>query len=136
MQASLIFERLHTHLPPSPSSYEAARRLFSSNRGDAYCSSNPGDAYCSSNRGDAYCSWRSTMISLLVQDTRWTKFRQSNQQERYNYKAIQLVVTRYTCTQVAQCQEPLSPLREPKLEGGMQTSDLSDAHHAAPCLPP
>jgi hypothetical protein len=64
---------------------EAARRLFDANR--------------DTNRGDAYCSWRSTMISLIIKDTRWTKFKASFAQERYNYKAIQLVITRYTCTQ-------------------------------------
>ena len=39
------------------------------------------------------------MISLIVQDARWTKFKSSLQQERYNHKAIQLVITRFTCTQ-------------------------------------
>ena len=67
---------------------EAARRLFSINR------------------GDAFCSWRSTVISLILKDARWTKFRHSNQQERYNYKAIQLVITRYTCTQWRNVKDP------------------------------
>lgn len=67
---------------------EAARRLFYAKR------------------GDAYCSWRSTMISLILQDARWTKFRHSSQQERYHFKAIQLVITRYTCTQWRNVKNP------------------------------
>jgi len=67
---------------------ETARRLFEASR------------------GDAYCSWRSTMISLAVQDARWTKFRSSQQQERYHFKAIQLVITRYTCTQWRGTNDP------------------------------
>lgn len=51
------------------------------------------------NRGEAFCSWRSKMISLIVQHSRWTQFRDSLQQKRYHYKAIQLIITRYTCTQ-------------------------------------
>ena len=67
---------------------EAARRLFEASR------------------GDAYCSWRSTMISLAVQDARWTKFRSSRQQQRYYFKSIQLVITRYTCTQWRGTNDP------------------------------
>ena len=70
----------------------AVRHLFSINR--------------DVNRGNAYCSWRSTMISLVVQDSKWTQFRESMQQRRYNHKAIQLVITRYTCTQWRETAQP------------------------------
>ena len=51
------------------------------------------------NRGVAYCSWRKQLVSLLVTDARWVLFRESLQQKRYHYKCVQLVITRYTCTQ-------------------------------------
>ena len=54
---------------------EAARRLFDANR------------------GKVYCSWRSTMMSLIVHDSRWIQFRESLQQKRYHHKSIQLVIT-------------------------------------------
>lgn len=67
---------------------EAARRLFDANR-------------C-----EIYCSWRSTMVSLIVHDSRWIQFRESLQQKRYHHKAVQLVITRYTCTQWRDVKEP------------------------------
>lgn len=67
---------------------EAARRLFDANR------------------NEIYCSWRSTMISLIVHDSRWVQFRESLQQKRYHHKAIQLVITRYTCTQWRNVKDP------------------------------
>ena len=51
------------------------------------------------NRGQAYCSWRSSMISLIVQGEPWVLFRESVQQKRYHHKTIQLIITRFTCIQ-------------------------------------
>ena len=51
------------------------------------------------NRGNVFCSWRDTLVSILVKDARWTLYKESLQQKRYLYKTIQLVVTRFTCTQ-------------------------------------
>eukprot|EP00966_Prymnesium_polylepis_P241636 5587914-Prymnesium_polylepis.3 len=39
------------------------------------------------------------MLSILISDKRWRLIRDSPQQKRYVYDAIQLVVTRYTCIQ-------------------------------------
>lgn len=50
-------------------------------------------------RGQAFCSWRSSMISLVVHGPPWILFRESVQQKRYHHKAIQLIITRYTCIQ-------------------------------------
>ena len=51
------------------------------------------------NRSEVYCSWRDTLLSMLVKDARWTLYRESLQQKRYLFKTIQLVVSRFTCTQ-------------------------------------
>ena len=50
-------------------------------------------------RNDVYCTWRKEMMSILINDKRWKLVRDSPQQNRYVHDAIQLVVTRYTCTQ-------------------------------------
>ena len=50
-------------------------------------------------RNDVYCTWRKEMLSVLINDKRWQLIRDSPQQKRYVYDAIQLVVTRYTCMQ-------------------------------------
>ena len=51
------------------------------------------------NRSEVYCAWRDTLLSMLVKDARWTLYRESLQQKRYLFKTIQLVVSRFTCTQ-------------------------------------
>ena len=50
-------------------------------------------------RNDVYCTWRKEMLSVVINDKRWQLIRDSPQQKRYVYGAIQLVVTRYTCIQ-------------------------------------
>ena len=51
------------------------------------------------NRNEVFCSWRDVLLSLLVKDARWTLYRESLQQKRYLFETIQLVVSRWTCTQ-------------------------------------
>jgi hypothetical protein len=50
-------------------------------------------------RKDVYCTWRKQLLSILVNDNRWQLIRESSQQKRFVYNAIQLVVTKYTCLQ-------------------------------------
>lgn len=57
-------------------------------------------------RGKAFCTWRHSMVSILVNDARWVMFRDSLQQKRYQYGSIQMITTRYTCTQWRECQDP------------------------------
>lgn len=51
------------------------------------------------NRSEVYCSWRGTLVLMLVKDVRWTLYKESLQQKRYLFETIQLVVSRFTCTQ-------------------------------------
>ena len=44
-------------------------------------------------RNDVYCTWRKEMLSVLINDKRWQLIRDSPQQKRHVYDAIQLVVT-------------------------------------------
>ena len=52
-----------------------------------------------SNRDNVYCTWRKAVVNLHVKDTRWEVFRESLVQKRSKFKSIQLVTTRFTCTQ-------------------------------------
>ena len=52
------------------------------------------------NRDQVFCSWRSSVVSLISQGYPWILFRDSPAQKRYRYNnTIQLVITRYTCSQ-------------------------------------
>ena len=51
------------------------------------------------NRSEVYCSWRDSLLSMLVKDTRLILYRDSLQQKRYVFETIQLVVSRFTCVQ-------------------------------------
>ena len=51
------------------------------------------------NRADVYCTWRQTIVSLCIKHPSWILFKDSLQQKRYSCGSMQLVVTRYTCSQ-------------------------------------
>lgn len=51
--------------------------------------------------GEAYCTWRQQVVRLRLTDHRWVVCRKTHHQKRLAYAKVQLVVTRYTCTQWA-----------------------------------
>lgn len=51
------------------------------------------------NRGDVYCTWRKSVVNMPIKDACWEVFRESSAQTRFKFKNIQLIMTRFTCTQ-------------------------------------
>ncbi len=52
---------------------------------------------CDQKRTEVYCTWRKELISMKVDDNRWSKVRETFRELRYTYKNIQLVILRITC---------------------------------------
>lgn len=55
-------------------------------------------------RKDVFCSWRQSLVSLVVDDSRWVLFKDSLQQKRYACGSVQLIVSRFTCGQWKECE--------------------------------
>jgi hypothetical protein len=82
-------------------------------------------------RSDVYCTWRKEMLSILINDKRWKLIRDSSQQKRYVYDAIQLVVTRYTCVQW-QSEVPCRNCSNPHWRAACQK--IKHIYHVLPTL--
>ena len=53
--------------------------------------------FCDQKRAEVYCTWRKELISMKVDDNRWSKVCETFREQRYTYKNIQLVILRITC---------------------------------------
>ena len=56
------------------------------------------DMMLDTSRAVVYCSWRKSLVQMRTIDERWVKFRDTFKEQRFQYKNIQLIVLRFTCS--------------------------------------
>ena len=94
---------------------------------------------CDPERTDALCFWNSALVNIPVRDTRWQRFRESIQQQRFHFKALQLVVTRYTCTQWRSSKMLKfddSGVGDDNRDNGFSCRNCVNRHYRAGCMCP
>lgn len=81
----------------------------------------------------ALCTWNNQVVTLC-RDKRWVSLRETTQQQRYSFKSLQLVVTRYTCTQWTTSMKVTKKAKT--LHEGDRCRNCSNRHYRAGCINP